>query len=80
MGHSVLKKYSYSLDYILTRSCLNRGVYPPAEEYMTYAERPNESLVEAFKSMNMEEEIPSENGDPAHEVVHLVVMLDSLVA
>jgi coatomer subunit beta' len=47
---------------------------------MTYAERPNESLVEAFKSMNMEEEIPSENGDPAHEVVHLVVMLDSLVA
>jgi len=46
-----------------------RGVYPPAEEYMTYAERPNESLVEAFKSMNMEEEIPSENGDPAHEVI-----------
>jgi hypothetical protein len=30
--------------------------------------------VEAFKSMNVEEEIPSENGDPDHEV-----MLDCLV-
>ncbi|CAL5053540.1 unnamed protein product [Urochloa decumbens] len=46
-----------------------RGVYPPAEEYMTYAERSSESLVEAFKSMNVEEEVPSENGDPAHEVI-----------
>ncbi|OEL22968.1 Coatomer subunit beta'-2 [Dichanthelium oligosanthes] len=46
-----------------------RGVYPPAEEYMTCAERTNESLVEAFKSMNVEEEVPSENGDPSHEVI-----------
>ncbi|CAD6336442.1 unnamed protein product [Miscanthus lutarioriparius] len=45
-----------------------RGVYPPAEEYMTYAERSNESLVEVFKSMNVEE-VPSENEDPAHEVI-----------
>lgn len=57
---------------------MNRGVYPPAEEYMTYAERSNGSLVEAFKSMNVEEEIPSENGDPTHEVLHFVIMLDSL--
>ncbi|XP_066381648.1 coatomer subunit beta'-2-like isoform X2 [Miscanthus floridulus] len=45
-----------------------RGVYPPAEEYMTYAERSNESLVEVFKSMNVEG-VPSENGDAAHEVI-----------
>ncbi|WVZ79575.1 hypothetical protein U9M48_027140 [Paspalum notatum var. saurae] len=44
------------------------GVYPPAEEYMNYAERSNESLVEAFKSMNVEEEVPSESGDPAPEL------------
>ncbi|AQL04344.1 Coatomer subunit beta'-3 [Zea mays] len=43
-----------------------RGVYPPAEEYMTYAERSNDSLVEVFKSMNVEE-VPSDNGDPVHE-------------
>ncbi|XP_062229104.1 coatomer subunit beta'-2-like isoform X1 [Phragmites australis] len=46
-----------------------RGIYPPAEEYITYTERSNESLVEAFKSMNVQEEVPSENGDPAHEVI-----------
>lgn len=50
---------------------MNRGAYPPAEEYMTFAERSNESLVEIFKSMNVEEELPSENGDPTHEVLHL---------
>ena len=36
---------------------------------MTYAERSNESLVEVFKSMNVEE-VPSENGDAVHEVLH----------
>ncbi|TVU08045.1 hypothetical protein EJB05_41430, partial [Eragrostis curvula] len=47
-----------------------RGIYPPTEEYITYAERSNESLVEAFKSMEVqEEEVPSENGDLAHEVI-----------
>uniref|UniRef100_A0A0E0LD44 Coatomer subunit beta' n=1 Tax=Oryza punctata TaxID=4537 RepID=A0A0E0LD44_ORYPU len=47
-----------------------RGIYPPAEEYMTYAERSTESLVEAFKSMNVqEEELPSENGDVTSEVI-----------
>ncbi|KAL6602925.1 hypothetical protein ACP70R_043286 [Stipagrostis hirtigluma subsp. patula] len=47
-----------------------RGIHPSAEEYTTYAERPNVSLVEAFKSMNVEEEeAPSENGDSAHEVI-----------
>ncbi|KAF0902999.1 hypothetical protein E2562_022628 [Oryza meyeriana var. granulata] len=47
-----------------------RGIYPPAEEYMAYAARSTESLVEAFKSMNVqEEELPSENGDVAPEVI-----------
>lgn len=35
---------------------------------MTYAERSNDSLVEVFKSMNVEE-VPSDNGDPVHEVI-----------
>uniref|UniRef100_A0A0A9D5C5 COPA/B TPR domain-containing protein n=1 Tax=Arundo donax TaxID=35708 RepID=A0A0A9D5C5_ARUDO len=46
-----------------------RGIYPPAEEYITYAERSNGSLVEAFKIMNVQEEVPSENGEAAHEVI-----------
>uniref|UniRef100_A0A3B6PM65 Coatomer subunit beta' n=1 Tax=Triticum aestivum TaxID=4565 RepID=A0A3B6PM65_WHEAT len=33
-----------------------RGIYPPAEEYMIHSERPNESLVEAFKNMHVQEE------------------------
>ncbi|KAL6628941.1 hypothetical protein ACP70R_028706 [Stipagrostis hirtigluma subsp. patula] len=33
-----------------------RGVFPPAEEYMIHAERSNESLVEAFKNMHVQEE------------------------
>ncbi|GJM98076.1 hypothetical protein PR202_ga15051 [Eleusine coracana subsp. coracana] len=33
-----------------------RGSYPLAEEYITYAERSNESLVEAFKSMQVIED------------------------
>lgn len=47
---------------------------------MTHAERSNESLVEAFKSMNVEEEASSENGEPAHEVLHFMIALDWLVA
>ena len=45
---------------------------------MTYAERSNESLVEVFKSMNVEE-VPSENGDAAHEVLHLGWLLAQFV-
>lgn len=52
------------------KSCLNRGIYPPAEEYIIHAERPNETLVEAFKSMHihLEEVLLDENGDDTHEV------------
>ncbi|RCV04921.1 hypothetical protein SETIT_1G040200v2 [Setaria italica] len=47
-----------------------RGIYPPAEEYMNYAERSNESLVEAFKNMHVDEEVlPDDNEDTVHEVV-----------
>ncbi|EEE56543.1 coatomer subunit beta'-2 isoform X1 [Oryza sativa Japonica Group] len=48
-----------------------RGIYPPAEEYIIHAERPNETLVEAFKSMHihLEEVLPDENGDDTHEAI-----------
>uniref|UniRef100_A0A0D9YP34 Uncharacterized protein n=1 Tax=Oryza glumipatula TaxID=40148 RepID=A0A0D9YP34_9ORYZ len=47
-----------------------RGIYAPAEEYIIHAERPNETLVEAFKNMRIhqEEVLPDENGDDTHEV------------
>jgi hypothetical protein len=35
--------------------------------------------VEVFKSMNVEEEIPSENGDSAHEVLHFGWLLAQFV-
>jgi hypothetical protein len=43
-------------------------MYPPAEEYMIHAERSNESLVEAFKNMQVHE-------DTAHEVQILMKWL-----
>lgn len=47
----------------------SRGNYPPAVEYLSYAERSNINLVEAFKSMQVDEEdVPLENGDSGHEV------------
>nr|CAB3446075.1 unnamed protein product [Digitaria exilis] len=47
-----------------------RGIYPPAEEYLNYAERSNESLVEAFKNMRVHEEsLPDDNEDTVDEVV-----------
>ncbi|KAH9622387.1 hypothetical protein KSS87_012785 [Heliosperma pusillum] len=44
-----------------------RGSYPPAELYLQYAERSKTDLVEAFKSMQIEEDQPHENGDIMHE-------------
>jgi coatomer subunit beta' len=56
---------------------MNRGIYPPAEEYMIHAERSNESLVEAFKNMHVHEEmVPDDNEDTVHEVI-LSSMIDS---
>lgn len=47
-----------------------RASYPPAEEYLSYSEKSNVNLVEAFKNMQIEEEeeAPHENGDVDHEV------------
>ncbi|KAJ1278472.1 hypothetical protein BS78_04G082100 [Paspalum vaginatum] len=46
-----------------------RAIYPPAEEYMTHAERSTESLVETFKNMHVHEEVlPDDNEDAVHEV------------
>uniref|UniRef100_A0ACD5ZMW5 Uncharacterized protein n=1 Tax=Avena sativa TaxID=4498 RepID=A0ACD5ZMW5_AVESA len=47
-----------------------RGIYPPAEEYMIHAERSNESLVEAFKNMHVDEEEDAHEEDAHEEDVH----------
>lgn len=45
---------------------LCRGSYPSAEQYLQFAEKSRTDLVEAFKSMQIEDQ-PLENGDTAHE-------------
>ncbi|XP_042376618.1 coatomer subunit beta'-1-like [Zingiber officinale] len=48
----------------------NRGKYPPSEEYLSYVEKSNINLVEAFRRMQVDEEsTPLENGDYGHEVI-----------
>ncbi|KAJ6814611.1 coatomer subunit beta'-1-like isoform X2 [Iris pallida] len=45
-----------------------RGSYPPAAEYLSYAEKSNVNLVEAFKSMQVEGvDLELDNGDSGHE-------------
>lgn len=49
----------------------SRGTFPPAEDYLSYAEKANINLVGAFRGMQVEgEETPLENGDSGHEVCH----------
>ncbi|XP_047950692.1 coatomer subunit beta'-2 [Salvia hispanica] len=43
-----------------------RGKYPPASEYVRHADRSTASLVETFRSMQLEEEL-QENGDLDYE-------------
>lgn len=43
-----------------------RGVFTPAEEYGNLADKPYTTLVEAFRSMQIEGHL--ENGDVDHEV------------
>ncbi|XP_074275969.1 coatomer subunit beta'-2-like isoform X2 [Silene latifolia] len=50
-----------------TKVAGTRGSYPSAEQYLKYAERSKTDLVEAFKSMQIEEDQPHENGDVTHE-------------
>lgn len=46
-----------------------RNVYPPAEQYVNHADKSHITLVEAFRSMQIEEgEEHLENGDSTHEV------------
>ncbi|KAL5975155.1 hypothetical protein ACLOJK_031834 [Asimina triloba] len=46
-----------------------RGIYPPAAEYLSHAEKANINLVEAFKSMHIGgEETHLENGGTGNEV------------
>ena len=46
-----------------------RSNYPPAELYPAYAEKSTTSLLERFKSMQIEgNEDPTENGQQDHEV------------
>lgn len=55
----------------------SRDTFPPAEEYLSHAEKANISLIEAFRGMQMEgEETPLENGDSGHEVCHANKLLD----
>ncbi|GFZ04144.1 coatomer, beta' subunit [Actinidia rufa] len=42
--------------------------YPPALEYVKYADRSHVNLVEEFRNMQMDEDTPLENGDLNHEV------------
>eukprot|EP00256_Glycine_max_P054726 XP_014621620.1 coatomer subunit beta'-2 [Glycine max] len=46
-----------------------RNVYPPAEQYVNHADKSHITLVEAFRSMQIEEgEEHLENGDSTHEL------------
>jgi hypothetical protein len=63
-------KLSFLLMVTHKKNCLNRGIYPPAEEYMNHAERSSESLVEAFKNMHVHEEaLPDDIEDAVDEVL-----------
>lgn len=48
----------------------SRGVFNPAEEYANVADKPYTTLVEAFRSMQIEGHL--ENGDIDHEVWDLL--------
>ncbi|KAF6173183.1 hypothetical protein GIB67_028481, partial [Kingdonia uniflora] len=50
-----------------------RGIYPPALEYLRYANKLKLNLVEAFKSLPVDEEegTPLENGESNHEAMEV---------
>ncbi|CAL8172251.1 unnamed protein product [Prunus armeniaca] len=52
-----------------SKSAENSGIHPPAEQYPIYAEKSTTSLVERFRSMQIDEEAPFENGDLDQEEV-----------
>lgn len=50
--------------FIFLADCFCRGIYPPAGEYLNYAEKSKINLVEAFKTMKIEEEEEEEEEAP----------------
>ncbi|CAL5443993.1 unnamed protein product [Camellia sinensis] len=52
------------------RKLLKHGLcfYPPAAEYVKYADKSRVNLVEAFRNLQVDEDTPFENGDLNHEV------------
>ncbi|KAF6142001.1 hypothetical protein GIB67_037969 [Kingdonia uniflora] len=61
---------SLAVDYATTEQ---RGIYPPALEYLRYANKSKLNLVEAFKSLPVDEEegTPLENGESNHEAMEV---------
>jgi coatomer subunit beta' len=45
----------------------SRNDYPPAEDYLKYVGKMNVDLIEEFKNMEVNGEVPFENGDSIHE-------------
>ncbi|XP_020597298.1 coatomer subunit beta'-1-like [Phalaenopsis equestris] len=50
---------------------LTRGTYPPAEEYLSHVDNLNVNLVESFKNMKMDDDLPLENGESGNEVAQM---------
>ncbi|KAB1210447.1 Coatomer subunit beta'-2 [Morella rubra] len=50
-----------------------RGAYAPAQEYANHANRSHHTLVEAFRTMQVDDEEPLENGDAHHKCTHIFV-------
>nr|QEX51140.1 coatomer subunit beta'-1-like isoform X1 [Cymbidium ensifolium] len=48
-----------------------RGTYPSAEEYLSHVEKLNVNLVESFKNVKINDDLPLENGESGNEVVQL---------
>ncbi|KAB1220145.1 Coatomer subunit beta'-2 [Morella rubra] len=44
-----------------------RGVYTPAQEYANHDDRSHHTLAEAFRTIQVDDEEPLENGDAHHE-------------
>lgn len=58
--------YKYNKWSLFSLDVFFRGVFPPAEKYGNLVDKPYTTLVEAFRSMEIEGHL--ENGDIDHEV------------
>ena len=64
--------------HLSSSNSIFRGTYPPAEEYVKYADRSPVNLVEAFRSMQIDEDALFENGGLNHEVTLSIEIYDFL--